>query len=298
MIILTPSTWTDYDLLDSGDYKKLERFGPYTVVRPDPQVMWKKNLSESLWKNADAIFERISEDKGIWRFHKKTPQRWTIKYDNLTLLVKLSPFKHTGVFPEQEPHWRFIQNILAKNHNQLNSGVSTARKPSILNLFGYTGISTLITVKSGAKVTHVDASYPAIGWAKENQKLSGLENEPIRWIEDDVIKFCQREVRRGNKYDGIIMDPPAFGHGPKGEVWKFNTSLPTLLSICSQLISDKPLFIIINAYAVSISALSLKNLLQEYFKGLNGYIDFGELALQERSTKRLLSTGIFVKWSK
>lgn len=285
MKILFTSGWEDYELLDSGDEHKLERFGEYTLLRPDPQAIWQPK-SVAAFDAADVVFEN-----GRWIKKKELPQKWLMKYKDLTFYVKLSPFKHTGVFPEQSLHWDFIQSSILNPQN-------TTVQPNILNLFAYTGIASLAAASAGAKVTHVDASYPTIGWAKENQQASKLEDKPIRWILDDAIKFVQREVKRDVKYDGIIMDPPVFGHGPEGQVWKFNESFPKLLKLCKEVLSDHPLFIIVNAYAISSSALMLENVLKDLFGNLGGEIESGELALQEKKRDRLLSTGIFARWSR
>ena len=288
MTILSTAGWQDYELLDSGNGHRLERFGEFTLVRPDPQIIWKPSLPQTIWDKADAIFEKTSGDKGNWKTQKNIPERWLMKYKDLRFYAKLSPFKHTGIFPEQSLQWDWMQERLR----------STNRTQNVLNLFGYTGIASIAAAQAGAKVTHIDASYPTIGWARENQKASGLEDKPIRWILDDAIKFCNREIKRGVKYDGIIMDPPIYGHGPKGERWSFNESFPSLLEICSQILTEQPNFIIINAYAISASAIMLKNVLNDFMKSFGGSIEIGELALQEKSAGRLLSTGIFARWSK
>lgn len=287
MLILTTDSWQDYELIDSGNYQKLERFGKYILVRPDPQILWKPSLLASQWKKADAKFIRTSEDRGRWE-PTNVPDKWLLEYQGLKFFVKLSPFKHTGVFPEQSAHWEFIRKQIIES--------KLPETESVLNLFGYTGIASLVAAKAGAKVTHVDASYQAIGWARENQQASGLEDKPIKWILDDCLKFCQREVRRKAKYSGIIMDPPVYGHGPKGEIWKFNESFPALMESCSQLLSDNPSFVIVNSYAVSTSAITLDNVLKDFLLPLGGKFECGELALKERSG-RLLSTGIFARWS-
>ena len=298
MLILKTPNWSDYELVDSGDSARLERFGKYILVRPDPQAIWKPTLPASEWNKANAVFERTSGEKGKWIFKHKLPEKWLMHYRDLSFYVKLSPFKHTGVFPEQAAQWDWIRDL---THQR---GVTTKRAPvaspatNILNLFAYTGIASLAAASTGAKVTHVDASRPTISWARENQEVSGLQNKPIRFILDDAIKFVQREARRGVKYDGIIMDPPVFGHGPEGKVWKFNESFPQLLEACKQVLSDNPLFILVNTYAISSSALMLENVLKDYFKNLGGNIECGELALEEKYGKRLLSTGIFARWSK
>lgn len=288
MHILTTNGWQDYELLDSGNGKRLERFGTITLIRPDPQVIWKPNFDQSYWQNTvDALFERTSGEKGKWLKIKPIPNKWLLRYQNISFYAELTPFKHTGVFPEQSIHWDWMKKIIEENKRTLN----------ILNLFGYSGIASLIAAAAGAKVTHIDASYPTIGWARENQKASGLESKSIRWILDDAVKFVGREIKRGVKYDGIIMDPPVYGHGPKGERWSFNESYPKLLELCAQILTANPAFIISNAYAVSTSSVTLYNLFEDYFRFLGGNIEYGELALEEKNRKRLLSTGLFVRWS-
>lgn len=294
MMILSTLGWQDYELLDSGDGQRLERFGQYILVRPDPQVLWKPQLSQEFWGEVDAVFEKTEEERGKWHIKRKIPEKWVVKYEDLSFYCKLTPFKHTGVFPEQSLQWKWVEEKIKKSGREVN----------ILNLFGYTGIASLICAKVGAKVTHVDASYPTIGWARENQKASGLMDKSIRWILDDAVKFCQREVKRGVKYDGILMDPPIYGHGPKGEKWDFNRSFPELVEVCSKLLSEKPLFVLANAYAISASALMLSNVLKDYLKEIGGVFEEGELVLEEKSgsprpkTDRFLSTGIFARWSK
>lgn len=282
-ILLTPG-WEDYELLDTGDGHRLERFGNYILARPDPQIIWQPRLPKTEWLKADAVFEKEKEQ---WQNRNHVPPKWLIHYENIAFYCKLSPFKHTGVFPEQVLQWQWMKKKIVKANRSLN----------ILNLFAYTGIASLIAAEAGAKVTHVDASRPTIGWAKENQHASKLDNKPIRWILDDAVKFTEREIKRGVRYDGIIMDPPIYGHGPTGEKWNFNTSFPRLLDICKKVLSDKPLFILVNAYAISASSLMLENMLQDFAEGLKGTIEVGELALEEKISKRLLSTGIFGRWS-
>jgi len=290
MQILTTPNWQDYELLDSGDGKRLERFGKYVLLRPDPQCMWRPALSGSTWQKADAVFQRKTEDKGVWQYRNTLPEKWLLRYKELAFWIKLTPFKHTGIFPEQAVQWDFLQNLITSSLSQ------DAKSPHVLNLFAYTGIASLAMAAAGANVTHVDASKPAVTWARENQAASKLFDAPIRWIVDDAVKFCQREVKRGVKYDGILLDPPVYGHGPGGEVWNFAKDFPHLLSICKQLLSGNPLFILVNAYAISASALMLQNVMQDYFGDLNGVIECGELTLQEKSAGRLVSTGIFSRW--
>lgn len=279
MKVISTKGWSDYELLDSGNGFRLERFSKYVISKPDPQAIWNQSLPKSQWDAADARFENNS-----WIKKADFPQKWSIKYKNLEFYAKLTPFKHTGIFPEQSLNWDFIEKLL-KNVNY---------QPNILNLFAYTGTASIVALALGAKVTHVDASKPSIAFAKENQALSNLLDKPIRYILDDAIEFCAREIRRGNKYDGIIMDPPIYGHGPNGELWDFNKSFPILLNNCSKLLSEKPLFVIANAYAVSSSAIMLNNLFQDYFP--KGNLEYGELALEQQSG-RLLSTGIVSRLS-
>lgn len=289
MQILQTTGWNEYELLDSGYGYRLERFGKYIVQRPDPQAIWKPLLAESEWKKADAVFERGKDGKERWFNINRVPERWKMRYKDVTFWAKLAPFKHTGVFPEQILQWDWMRTKL----------IEVERETNILNLFAYTGIASLVAASTGAKVTHLDASKPTIGWARENQEVSGLSKAPIRWILDDAIKFIQREIRRGVRYDGVIMDPPVYGHGPNGEKWNFLQQFPHLLELVRQVLTPQPLFIIINAYAVSASALMLQNVLRDYTEPLGGKIETGELALQESSSKgRLLSTGIFVRWSR
>lgn len=298
MVILSTPGWEDYELLDSGNGMRLERFGEYRLVRPDPQIIWKSKLDGNTWNNVDAIFDT---EKKKWLIKKKMPDKWLLRYKNISFYAKLSPFKHTGIFPEQILQWEWISYVMTfaalSKQNQIGKSPTAQRDMRILNLFGYTGIASLVCAAGGAMVTHVDASRPAIGWARENQTASHLENKPIRWILDDALKFVQREVKRGMKYDGIIMDPPIYGHGPEGETWDFNESFPKLLSLCRLVLSETPLFILINAYAISSSALMLENVLNDYVSDLKGTVEAGELVIKEQSAGRLLSTGIFARWS-
>jgi 23S rRNA (cytosine1962-C5)-methyltransferase len=316
MEILSTTGWDEYHLLDSGEGFRLEQFGPYILQRPDPQAIWKRKLGKTEWDKADAVFKRTSDDKGIWEIKKSLPHQWLMKYKNLSFWVKLSPFKHTGVFPEQHLQWDFITEQIRKrtvilseseeshfkNNIQIERDPSTApqddNKPNILNLFAYTGIASLAAGAAGAKVTHVDASKPTIGWARDNQKASGLEDKPIRWILDDAIKFTEREIKRGNRYDGIILDPPVFGHGPDGSVWKFNESFPKLMETCKQVLTNNPLFVVVNAYAISSSSLMLQNVLEDCMEPFGGKVSAGELVLEEQTHHRPLSTGIFARWSR
>lgn len=290
MRILSTAGWEDYELLDTGNGFRFERFGPYRLIRPDPQIIWRPRLDRHLWEKTDASFDT---EKKKWLIKTKVPEKWLLHYKNIAFYAKLSPFKHTGIFPEQLLQWNWIEKKITDARVK-----NKDKQISILNLFGYTGIASLICATKDVWVTHVDASRPTMGWARENQIASSLQEKPIRWILDDVIKFVQREVKRGVRYDGIVMDPPVYGHGPDGEKWDFNESFPRLLALCRLVLTETPLFIVINAYAISSSALMLKNVLDDYVSDLKGVNEVGELALQEKSAGRILSTGIFARWSK
>jgi 23S rRNA (cytosine1962-C5)-methyltransferase len=273
----------DYKLIDSGESRRLEKFGEFILDRPDPQVIWSKSLQESIWQKADAKYQKTFNDKGKWIVNTKVPEKWIVDIDGIKVFARLTPFKHTGIFPEQKFEWQLIKEKIKDCKN----------KPKILNLFGYTGVASLFAAREGALVTHVDASRPAISWFRENQKLSNLMEKPVRIIVDDVVKFVKREVKRGNVYDGIILDPPAYGHGPNGEKWQFNKDLPILLENLSKIISPNPLFIIINGYAITTSSITLANVLRSSFPNIKGGIKHGELILEEESEQRILSTGIY-----
>ena len=294
MILEEQGNLKDYELLDTGDGYRLEKFGDFVLQKPDPAVLWSRSLDVKEWDKADAVYEKSGEEKGNWKIsNPNMPEKWVLKYqipktsEEISFYAKLNPFKHTGIFPEQEANWNFIASKLSNSKN---------KKPKVLNLFGYTGIASVLASKLGASVTHVDASKPSLVAAKENMLLSGLPEDSIRWILDYAVKFVKREVKRGVKYDAIILDPPAFGRGAKGEVWKFSEDLPKLLEQLKLLCSDDFLFLVINAYAVSVSSLLLKNLLDDFSKNLKTKnVDYGELVLKEKSAGRLLSTGIFAR---
>ncbi len=285
ILITKPSS--DYELIDSGNEEKLERYGKYVLRRPDPQALWKKNLPENVWKDADAIFVRNNDRVG-WKKNKEIQNEWQITFDNLKFNIKPTAFKHTGVFPEQSSNWSWIIEKIKESKRPLK----------ILNLFGYTGGATLAALFAGAEVTHVDGSKTSITWAKENAELSGLAKMPVRWIIDDARKFVMREIKRGVKYDGIIMDPPSFGRGGKGEIWKIETDFIRLLDECSKILSDQPLFFLINGYAAGYSSTAYYNALKPMVEKYGGEIEMGELTIEESKGKRLLPCGIFVRWSK
>lgn len=283
--VLITKACKDYELLDSGEGEKLERFGSVVLSRPDPQALWHKNLPEDEWKKRGGNFTR-SERQGVWELRDSVPSKWQIEFGGLKFIIKPTAFKHTGIFPEQSPNWEWTKNLIQ------------GTQPEILNLFGYTGGATLACASVGAKVVHVDGSKAAINWAKENAEASGLLDKPIRWILDDAQAFVEREIKRGRKYDGIIMDPPAFGHGAKGELWKVEDHFLELLDVCKQVLSDQPLFFLINGYASGYSAISYKNNLADLMKEYKGEIEIGELTIAEKGSERLLPAGIFARWSK
>jgi len=291
--ILITKESKDYELIDSGDGEKLERFGKITVARTDPQALWKK-LKPSEWKKADAFFSRDAKDGG-WKTNKNVPDNWAIELGGLKFKIHLSAFKHVGLFPEQLENWKWIEKLVKTSpQTPLLRGEA---KPQVLNLFGYTGGASLACAKAGAEVCHVDGSKVAIGWARDNAELSGLADKPVRWILDDAVKFVRREIKRGRKYDGIIMDPPAFGHGPGGEMWKIEENFLELLDLCFELLSDKPLFFLINGYASGYSSIAYENNLLGLKERFGGEIEKGELAIEE-SGGRLLPCGIYARWAR
>ena len=288
IIITEPSK--DYELIDSGDGEKLERFGGVILRRPDPQALWKK-ADESTWKDAHGYFTREGRD-GKWNFTKDAPEKWTIDFSNLTFNIRPTAFKHTGVFPEQAPNWDWTREQIKNRKEKLKDG----EEISVLNLFGYTGGASVACAQAGAKVCHVDASKASIGWAKDNAESSGLPADAIRWILDDAKAFVQKEIRRGNKYDAIIMDPPAFGRGPEGDVWQIEDDFVKFVEECKKLLSDTPLFFLVNGYASGYSQLAylynVKDLVEKY----GGEVESGELTIRETKSDRLLPCGIFARW--
>ncbi len=279
----------EYELLDSGNGEKLERYGSVILSRPDPQVLWHKRLPETEWAKAQAQFSRSSE-KAVWKIAHGTPERWPIELGGLKFWIRPTSFKHTGLFPEQSQNWKWIQENIVREKRE--------EKIKVLNLFGYTGGATLAAAAAGAEVVHLDGSKVAMNWASDNAELSGLKDKPIRWILDDARTFVQREIKRGKKYDAIIMDPPSFGHGSKGEVWKIEEDLIDLLTLCKQILSEEPLFFLINGYASGYSALAYKNNLDELMKDYKGVSEIGELTIVESGKDaRMLPAGIFARWS-
>lgn len=289
LIILKTTPQKDYELLDSGEGEKLERFGTFVLRRPDPQALWGKKLSNEKWIDADAFFER-DDVKTVWKKKKEMSSDWQIDFGGLSLKISPTAFKHTGLFPEQLPNWQWMESLI-------KNATKEAREISVLNLFGYTGGATLACLKAGAKVTHVDASKATIGWARENAELSGLGKSPVRWMLDDALAFIKKEAKRGKVYDAIIMDPPAFGRSPTGKVWKLEESFADLFQSALAVLSSNPLFFIINGYASGYSAIAYENNLKTLQEKFGGNIEAGELTIEEAGSARLLPAGIFARWS-
>ena len=287
--LLSTRSWQDYELVDSGKGRKLERFGKFYLIRPESQAWWARNLGEKKWAQANAEFVPTSGDEtgGRWKFLKPVDDHWLKHYNHLTFEARLSNSRQVGVFPEQAVHWDWLVDVIG----------SVRRPLKVLNLFGYTGLASLAASTAGAAVTHVDASKKAVSWARTNQAHSNLTDKPIRWIVDDALKYVQREERRGSLYDGIIMDPPKFGRGPKGEIWDSLDMLPNLLESCTRVLCPTPLFIIITAYTIRASSLSLYNILNEKIVKFQGSTECGELIIGESNSDRFLSTSIFARWS-
>jgi 23S rRNA (cytosine1962-C5)-methyltransferase len=280
--------WEDYALIDSGNGRKLERYGPYRVVRPEPQCLWLPASGEDAWTKADAIFDpEGDEDAGRWRFGGRALDDWPLAWGKVRFFGRFTPFRHLGFFPEQAPNWTWLEARLA----------AAARPLKVLNLFGYTGVASLVCTAAGAQVTHLDASKKSVGWAKENATLSGMSERPIRWLVEDARKYVAREVRRGSRYDGIILDPPKFGRGPGGEVWRLLDHLPELMAGCARLLTDDASFLLLNAYAERISGLALAGLTADVLEGRGGRIDWGELALMEESGLRGVGVSFLARWS-
>lgn len=285
--MLLANEWSDYALIDCANGEKLEKWGSFTLVRPDPQIIWPQKQHKAEWEKCDAHYHRSKSGGGSWEYNKKLPGAWQIKYKNLTFSVKPMGFKHTGIFPEQAVNWDFIDEKI-KNAN---------RDIKVLNLFAYTGGATVAAAKAGASVVHVDAAKGMVLWAKENAVSSGLADAPIRYIVDDVIKFVCREIRRGNKYDAIIMDPPTYGRGPNGEVWKFEDELYPLIEKCMSLLSDNPLFMIVNSYTSNVSSTVVKNVLELSAKAkFGGYVTNDEIAIPVKNSGICLPCGAATRW--
>ncbi|TDK35692.1 class I SAM-dependent rRNA methyltransferase [Rhizobium deserti] len=293
-VILESSGAGDFHLVDSGKGLKLEQYGPYRIVRPEAQALWQPSVATHVWEKADAVFTGDTDEDGMgrWRFPKEAlGETWPLSLLGVDFLGRFTAFRHVGVFPEQIVHWEWMKKQ-----------VETAKRPiKVLNLFGYTGVASLVAAAAGAEVTHVDASKKAIGWARENQALSRLEKAPIRWICEDAMKFILREERRGSKYDIILTDPPKFGRGPNGEVWQLFDHLPLMLDICRELLAPNAMGLVLTAYSIRASFYSVHELMRETMRGAGGVVESGELVIREagldgKSAERALSTSLFSRW--
>jgi 23S rRNA (cytosine1962-C5)-methyltransferase len=283
MKTLTPQ-WTEYELMDSGEGKKLERFGEYLLVRPEPQARWAAAMPAGGWQGANGQYMKSENGRGEWKFSKPIPARWEMRRGNLKFWVQPASSGHVGAFPDQACHWDWIAEVTRR----------AARPVKLLSLFGHTGLATLTAAAVGAEVTHVDASRKAVAWARENQSLSGLSERPIRWIVEDALAFVRREARRGNQYNAMVLDPPKFGRGPEGEMWKLEESLPELLSVCGKVLSASPVFMLLNVYTTVLTrgriekdAESLRGCLKEMLSGFRATITAGELALEDGARRRI-----------
>ena len=282
-------TWQDYELLDATNHNRLERWGQTLLIRPDPQVIWKNDEASPLWAKADAVYYRSAKGGGQWNYHKKLPQKWQIHWNDLTLIVSPTGFKHTGVFPEQAVNWAWYQEKIK----------AAGRPIRVLNLFGYTGAATVACASAGASVCHVDAARGMVAWGKENAAASGVADRPIRWIVDDCGKFVEREIRRGHRYDAVIMDPPSYGRGPGGEVWKLETNLWPFVELVSGVLSDDPLFVIINSYTTGLSPSVLTYLSESIFtRRFGGRSESQELGLPVAASGLVLPCGAACRWER
>ena len=281
--------WKDYKIIDMADGQKLEKWGDIILSRPDPQIIWKEKSFPNLWKKADAIYYRSKTGGGSWKYNKKLPENWKIKYKELIFNIKPMGFKHTGLFPEQAVNWDWMIEKIKNSKREIR----------VLNLFAYTGGATVACLYAGASVCHVDSSKGMVSWAKENVHSSGLSDKKVRYIVDDVNKFVSREVRRGNKYDAIIMDPPSYGRGANGEVWQFENNIYDLVELCKQVLSDDPLFFLINSYTTGISNTVLADILKLIIgKEYKGQVSSGEIGLPMENSELVLPCGIFARWQK
>ena len=281
--------WKDYKIIDTSSGDKLESWGGKVLVRPDPQIIWKSPKRSDLWTKADGIYHRSSKGGGEWEYRKRLPESWNIGYKNLKFIIRPTGFKHTGLFPEQAVNWDFMADKIR----------NADREIKVLNLFAYTGGATLACAEAGASVSHVDASKGMVQWAKENAASSGIADRPVRWLVDDCVKFVQREIRRGNRYDGIIMDPPSYGRGPGGEVWKLEEQLYSLVTLCKQVLSDNPLFFILNSYTTGLSPAVMEYLLGVLLqKDFGGKVSSDEIGLKVSDTGLVLPCGSTAIWEK
>ena len=282
------NNWKDYEILVMVNGQKLERWGNVILSRPDPQIVWKNKSYPEKWKQINAEYHRSKTGGGAWEYKKQMPKEWQIKYNDLTFNIKPMGFKHTGLFPEQAANWDWMREKI-KNAN---------REIKVLNLFAYTGGATVACLSAGASCTHVDSSKGMVAWAKENVASSGLQEKSVRYIVDDVVKFVNREIRRGNKYDAIIMDPPSYGRGANGEVWQFENNIYDLVELCTKVLSDNPLFFLINSYTTGISSTVLANILNlTVAKEHKGKVESGEIGLPMKDSKLILPCGIYGRWT-
>lgn len=293
-VILETAGSDHYRLIDSGMGEKLEQYGPYRIVRPEAQALWPRGLPDAVWDKADALFTGDTDEDGMgrWKFPRAAlGETWPMQLLGVDFHGRFTAFRHVGVFPEQLAHWRWMQERIE----------AAGRPVRVLNLFGYTGVASLVAARAGAEVTHVDASKKAIGWARENQALGRMEKLPIRWICEDAMKFIQREERRGSRYDIILTDPPKFGRGPNGEVWQLFDHLPLMLDICREILSPKAIGLVLTAYSIRASFYSIHELMRETMRGLGGTVESGELVIREsgsggKTAGRALSTSLFSRW--
>jgi 23S rRNA (cytosine1962-C5)-methyltransferase len=291
-MLLAPTPWADHALVDSGGGRKLERYGQRLVIRPEPQCLWAPRLPQDAWADASAVFEPADdEEAGRWRFTTAMSETWPMAWGDIDFEARFTAFRHLGVFPEHAANWEWIRTRVRDSNRELR----------VMNLFGYTGLASLAAAKAGASVTHVDASKRAVGWAKENAVLSGLSEAPIRWLIEDARKWVARELRRGARYDGIILDPPKYGRGPGGEVWRLYEDLPDLIAGCSALLADDASFLLLNAYSERLTGLALAHLTAEALRPRGGSIDWGELGLREEAPGaaggRAVGLSFFARWS-
>lgn len=285
----TPLSWKDYELIDCSEGERLERWGDIVLIRPDPQVIWKTNKKHPLWRKANARYHRSNSGGGQWETYTKIPAEWNIDYNDLTFHIKTMGFKHTGLFPEQAVNWDYMTDIIK------NAG----RPVKVLNLFAYTGGATIACLKAGASVTHVDASKGMVQWARENASLSGVADKPVRWLVDDCIKFVQREIRRGNKYDIIIMDPPSYGRGPGGEIWKLEDEVYNFVSLCSEIVADDALAMFINSYTTGLAPSVMQYILGSIMvPKFGGSVSSDEIGIPVTSSKMVLPCGATAIWQK
>lgn len=287
-LLTTADGWEDYALLDSGTGRKLERYAGHTVIRPEPQAIWQPALADEIWQAADAWFEGSDDSASRWGFSGSPAQAWPMRYADITFEARYTPFRHLGVFVEQAAQWDWFRPLI-------EARTAEGRPVKLLNLFAYTGVASLIAARAGAEVTHLDASKKAITWANRNQELAGLEDATIRWIADDAVKFLRREVKRGRTYDGVLLDPPKYGRGTKGEVWQLYEGLPELLHLATKVLSEDALFLVSTVYAIRMSSTSLHYGLAEALGERSGVLESGEMGVRDQAGRTLVSA-IFARW--